>query len=424
MQHYLNVANNDGSFNENVPDSDNTPESSPGPSQDISDIMALLPSYHTSILDDAIGAFTPGEDLDMLSISGLSPIPALTDVGYEILVAKADSLVKGLRDLHFELEASDSMLPRPHDIGELENIFCAEKIRFFTAAFFRLTHVHFPLVHYPTFGVPETSTYLILAVTIFGASRCAPFKHTVQAKAFTALAEEYIFREVHRLNTEAPFELALEQLQTMQAAVAITNLMINHNDWSLRERGRLKRLPVLIYSVRLFKLTDKNSPLTLDWHQFIFNETAAGIATMTAVVDWNHARMFYCPPHLAIAEMKCSLPCHRELWDAPNATAYIVAKEAIDAASLASKFSFATSIATFISSLMANDWPLHGSFCHLNLTLESLSATSYGKLAKLPTHGMPDARFARGIFFHHPRDQKMEGALGLHYARHGPSNIA
>ncbi|KAJ6789515.1 hypothetical protein PWT90_03096 [Aphanocladium album] len=382
MQHYLNVANNDGSFNENVPDSDCTPQSSPGPSQDISDVMALLPSYHTAILDDAIGSFMPGKDLDMLSISGLSPIPALTDAGYEILVSKAASLVSGLCDLHCELEASGSAVRRPYDIGEVENVFCAEKIRFFAAAFFRLTHVHFPLVHYPTFGVPETSSFLILAVTIFGASRCAPFKHTVQAQEFTALAEEYIFREVHRLNTEVPFELALEQLQTIQAAVAITNFMINHNDWSLRERGRLIRLPTLVYSVRLFKLAKRHRPLTLDWHQFIFNETAARVATLTAVVDWNQARMCYCPPNLAVAEMKCSLPCHRELWDAPNATAYIVAKETVDAARLASTTIFNKSIADFLSSLMADAWPLQGSICHLNLTLESLSAASFGKIAQ------------------------------------------
>lgn len=276
MQHYLNVANNDGSFNENVPDSENSTENSPGPSQDISDIMAFLPSYHTAILDDARGAFSPNDDLNMLSLSGLSPIPALTDLGFEILVAKAASLVTGLRDLHYELQASGTAFTPAYNIEELENVLCAEKIRFFAAAFFRLTHVHFPLVHFPTFGIPETSTFLVLAVTIFGASRCAPFKHTMQAQEFTTLAEEYIFREVQRLNIEAPRELALEQLQTLQAAVAITNLMINHNDWSLRERARLQRLPKLIYSVRQFKLTNRNSQLPLDWHQFIFNETAAG----------------------------------------------------------------------------------------------------------------------------------------------------
>ncbi len=103
---------------------------------------------------------------------------------------------------------------------------------------------------------------------------------------------------------------------------------------------------------------------------------------MTAMVDWNHARMFYCPPNLAVSEMKCSLPCHRELWDAPNATAYIVAKETIDLVRLRPNPKFNTSIAEFISAIMANDWSIDTESCHLNVTLESLSVTSLGKAMK------------------------------------------
>ncbi len=275
MQHYLNVANNDGSFNENVPDSENAPGGSSDPSHDIGDILALLPSYHTEILDEALGAFTPNEDFDMLSLSTLSPIPALTDAGYETLVSKAASLATGLRELHNELEVIDPAFAGPHDIDTVGDVFCAEKIRFFAAAFFRLTHVHFPLVHFPTFGTPETSTILILAVTIFGASRCAASKHTTQAKTFTKLAEQYIFRALYRMNADAPHHLSLAQLQTLQAAVAIANFMMNHNDWTLRERARLKRLPTLIYSIRRFELTKVTSAPTLDWLSFILGETAA-----------------------------------------------------------------------------------------------------------------------------------------------------
>ena len=274
MQHYLNVGNNDGSFNENVPDSESAPDYSADPARDIGDILALLPAEHTAILDEAIGAFTPDEDFEMLSLSAPSPIPALTEAGYEVLVAKAALLATGLEALHYKLQAIDPAFAGPHDIGKVGQVFCAEKIRFFASAFFRLTHVHFPLVHYPTFGVPESSAFLILAVTLFGASRCAPVNHTIQAKKFTKLADEYIFLEVERLNTCKPQHLALAQLQTLQAAVAMTNFMMNHNDWSLRERARLRRLPTLICSVRHFELTEISNKPTLDWHQFIFDETA------------------------------------------------------------------------------------------------------------------------------------------------------
>lgn len=276
MQHYLNVANNDGSFNENVPDSAGaSPESATSASatQDVADIIALLPSDHMSILDDAIGNFASAEDLNLLSLSSMSPIPALTDAGYDTMTLKATTLVSGLRELHRRLELSDPTWKGPHDIDQIEVVFCAERLRFYTAAFFRLTHVHFPLVHYPTFGTSQTSQYLILAVAIFGASRSAPFRHTMQVKQFAPLAEEFIFRGLEELIRAPPRRLSLEQLQTLQAAVAVTNLMINHNDWSLRERARLKRLPTLIYTVRRFKLTAALSEPTLDWQQFIYNET-------------------------------------------------------------------------------------------------------------------------------------------------------
>ncbi len=275
MQHYLNVGNNDGSFNENVPDSESAPDYSADPARDIGDTLALLPTEHTAILDEAIGAFTPDEDFEMLFLSAPSPIPALTEAGCEVLVAKAALLAKGLEALHYKLQAIDPAFAGPHDIGKVGQVFCAEKIKFFASAFFRLTHVHFPLVHYPTFGVPESSAFLILAVTIFGATRCAPVNHTIQAKKFTKLADEYIFLELERLNACKPQLLAFSQLQTLQAAVAMTsNFMMNHNDWSLRERARLRRLPTLICSIRHFQLTEISNKPTLDWHQFIFDETA------------------------------------------------------------------------------------------------------------------------------------------------------
>ncbi|ATY64516.1 cytochrome P450 3A17 [Cordyceps militaris] len=355
MQQYLNVANNDGSFNENVPDASRLSENSSASPQDISDIIALLPPCHTAMLDDALSTLPTHEDLTALSISTPSPIPALTDEGYEILAVKAASIVTGLQELHYQLEADGATYTATHDINQVAQVFCAEKMRFFVAAFFRLTHIHFPLVHCASFGTPETSTFLILAVTIFGSSRCAAFKHTIHAQRFTKLADEYIYREVERLNQGYINHLTLAQLQTLQAAVAMTNFMMNHNDWSLRERARLKRLPTLIRS-------------------FIFNETAVRVASMTAAIDWNQARVFYCPPALTIGEMKCSLPSHRELWDAPKATAYIVAKEMVDLARLASTQRLGTSIAEFVSALMANSFFMDAEICHGNVTLESLSA--------------------------------------------------
>ncbi|OAA75981.1 hypothetical protein LEL_05665 [Akanthomyces lecanii RCEF 1005] len=81
MQHYLNVGNNDGSLNENVPDSESAPDYSADPARGIGNTLALLPTEHTAILDKAIGAFTPDEDFEMLSLSAPSPIPALTEAG-------------------------------------------------------------------------------------------------------------------------------------------------------------------------------------------------------------------------------------------------------------------------------------------------------------------------------------------------------
>lgn len=112
---------------------------------------------------------------------------------------------------------------------------------------------------------------------------------------------------------------------------------------------------------------------------------------MTAMIDWNHSRMFYSPPNITIGEMKGSLPCHRELWDASNATAYIVAKETLDAASLATISRLNTSIAEFISTLMAENWTIDAEICHLNVTLESFSVTSLGTAAKrFDLHCLPN----------------------------------
>lgn len=81
--------------------------------------------------------------------------------------------------------------------------------------------------------------------------------------------------------------------------------------------------------------------------------------------------------------MKCSLPCHRELWDAPNATAYIVAKEGIESARLASSLKIYTSIDQLISAFMSENWPSHDSVSHLSLALESLSVASLGNVIPL-----------------------------------------
>lgn len=99
---------------------------------------------------------------------------------------------------------------------------------------------------------------------------------------------------------------------------------------------------------------------------------------MTAMIDWNQCRMFYYPPSLSIGEMRCSLPCHRDLWDAANATTYIVQKENLYMPLRDDYSPRKDTISEFTYGLTADEWDTEERLSALNITLDSLSAATLG----------------------------------------------
>lgn len=46
--------------------------------------------------------------------------------------------------------------------------------------------------------------------------------------------------------------------------------------------------------------------------------TCPRIASWTAFTAWQEAGWFNAPPHMAVTEMRCDMPCAPELWDAKD----------------------------------------------------------------------------------------------------------
>lgn len=286
MVEYLNTTDNDQVLNADIPEV-KASNSNERPIQDLfvpdmMDIMSLFPTDYASMLDDMMQDFVPDDDLNFLSLSSASPVPFLTDAGYTLLEAKSASMAMDLYTIHCTLASTDATYNDTFDPQQAESVLCVDNLRSFIAAFFRLTHFHFPIVHYPTFGTMDTSKCLLLTVIMCGAYRSPSMPDTVACQGYLRLAEEYVFREIEfAMGISPPGPPTPENLQILQSGIMMLYLLLMTNNRSARKRAQIQRLPRLVAAVRHFGLIKMRRTPGVEWYKFIYEETCLRYADLT-----------------------------------------------------------------------------------------------------------------------------------------------
>ncbi|OAQ96917.1 hypothetical protein LLEC1_05300 [Akanthomyces lecanii] len=279
----------DMSFLSNDPNGDREPQAS----ADVPDLMELYPWNYATMLDDAMFNFDGTEDINMLSlddddVDALFPAvssftPSSGERGME---DTSLHLVNALHDLHNELRASDPTYSEAFHPHAVRAALSATNLKRFAATFFRLSHVHFPIVHIPSFRC-TSSRSLLLSLVVQGAFRSPPLD---------------------------------------DAALVIVYLLAINNSVSSRRQSRVRRIPEIAWAVRhLDHMSVRHMP-DEDWQLFIYRETCirelTSVATWTAVADWHQCGMFRCMPIMATVELNCNHPCTTAVWDAADAAEF------------------------------------------------------------------------------------------------------
>ncbi|KAK1980204.1 hypothetical protein LZ30DRAFT_724011 [Colletotrichum cereale] len=278
-------------------------------------------SFSPELMDfQSMGTFSP----NTLSNAAASPFDP------ESWKSRADEIVLDMHGLHDSLIATDSWYDGSFDLNTTKSVFSAENLCKFSATYFRVSHLDFPIVHRPEFGIERTHMLLLLAVALSGSLRSPPSDDVLAARGFLSLAEEYIFRGLGRLMPpgSAP-EFTHEIQETLQAALMIHCAQIFRNDVASRRKNRTQRLPALVSAVRCLGLAQTRHAPVFQYEDFVLNESKIRLATWTALGDWQQSGMFNCPPTLTPAELTCDLPSPLELWDAKDTAEYFDAARAL-----------------------------------------------------------------------------------------------
>ncbi|KAK2060630.1 hypothetical protein LY76DRAFT_614917 [Colletotrichum caudatum] len=301
-----------------------------------------FPQWPSSVPTDEDLTFLPygfasslsPELMDFQSMGALSsnapPNAAVSLFDPESWRARADEIVSDMHDLHDSLTTTDPWYDCTFDLNITKLVFSAENLCKFSATYFRVNHLDFPIIHRPSFGTERTHKLLLLAVALSGSLRSPPSDDVLAARGFISLAEEYIFRSLGRLMPpgSAP-EFTHEVQETLQAALIIHSMQFFRNDVSSRRRNRTQRLPALVSAVRCLSLAQTRHASVFHYEDFVLNESKIRLATWTALGDWQQSSMSNCPPTLTPAELTCDLPSSLELWDAKDMAEYFEEARAI-----------------------------------------------------------------------------------------------
>ncbi len=241
---------------------------------ELDDIMNVFPWSFASMLDDAFRNFIPDEDFDVLTLDDSPQHTIFSDDGLQQFETVAKVLIQDLHSLHCNLFTMDPTYGERFDLNVAMSVFSAANLRTLSSTSFRLSHVHFPIVHSPSFGSGQTSKVLILAVAMIGALRATPTQDAIAARDFIRLTEEFIFRELAKTMLGlAPVIPTTSVLETMQAAIIIAYTMMINNNVMTRRRCRTHRLPTLVAAARYFGVCKLKRYYGIDWAQFIYDET-------------------------------------------------------------------------------------------------------------------------------------------------------
>lgn len=268
----LDCFTNNQVVNENIPemDLDMEPTEDTSPSlneEDLSSIPWAFPPFFNGQSGDLFNdsdSFTTSRDVN-------PSVPALTADGFSVLERFSKIVIQELSTLHSHLSATEPSYHRAFDPEVAQSVFAPHSLRNFTTTFFRLSHIYVPVVHMPSFGSEETSTALLLAVVLAGATRSPPRDDALSAKGFLRLAEEYAFRHLKDLMAEDPAPTR-SMVEALQAALLIHHIQFLMNSVETRRRNRTQRLPALVSAVRRLGLSQIRHSAHSTPSQFIHDE--------------------------------------------------------------------------------------------------------------------------------------------------------
>lgn len=264
---------NDQAVNDKVPDLDYPPQF-----PDISVPMMNMeggnfaPWSFVSFLDDEFSDFSTSDDISTPSELSTA-VPAFTPEGSERLRHISDEIIHELGKSHKFLTDYDPSYTEMYYEDLARSIFSADNLTRFVSLFFRLSHIHFPLVHIPSFGTEDTPAVLVLAVALGGTLRSPPRDDTLSSRCFLTIAEDYIFRYMQGiLVTEVFARPSKKILYALQAAIIVHNVQFMRNDVQTRRRNLSLRLPALVAAVRQLGLNQYKHSGTLSWEKFLYEE--------------------------------------------------------------------------------------------------------------------------------------------------------
>ncbi|KAK2596158.1 hypothetical protein QQS21_006435 [Conoideocrella luteorostrata] len=309
----------DHAVNEKVPDLDVESKFSSMPPALVSfDNIDFGPWSFVSFLGDEFSDFGASDDVSAAS-ELTSSVPIFTDEGRQRLQYISDEIIRELGKSHAFLASYEPSYSDNFDEDLAREVFSAESLARFVSVFFRLSHIHFSLVHIPSFGYEDTPAALVLAVAIGGALRSAPRDDAIASRRFSTVAEDYIFRHMQGIVVnETASRPTKSMLYALQATIIIHNIQFMRNDAQVRRRTLYHRLPALVAAVRQLGLSRHKHSNTMIWDEFVYEELCIRVGFWSAVSDWHQCGMFHISPQISIKEMTGDMPCRLELWDASD----------------------------------------------------------------------------------------------------------
>lgn len=266
-----------------------------------------------------------------LELNGFFPTVELSPLDSHAFIQPSDArLSVRLETLEVELaaQANRSGQQESFDRNEFKDFFSVPNAESFAAMFCRKRHYQYPIIHWPTFTLEESSLPLLLAVTLTGAAYSLSKEHgkryVAQARKFYRLADSYIFNHLDIASSSQLNVSAVEDiLPICQAALLMYGLEVSMpNDSAMRDVAINRRLPSIIFALRRFSFIPCRHEASEDWQLFLQREQIVRLVAWTYCVDCLATLVYNKPPGFALLEMCGDLPCDPNVWEADSVSSY------------------------------------------------------------------------------------------------------
>lgn len=253
------------------------------------------------------------------------------------LQAKVRALINYCYPNSFSL-APDSNDTDDYDV--MKRILTGENLKHFLQKF-KNFHIHWPMIHMPSFNLIQADDGLVLAMVCIGAI----YSDRLDLKEVRWLMER-VRSSVHRSSLayrfltqkspqpQDPSSAPAPRLQEIQALTLLHVLFVWHGDHKQRQQGR-DEFWVLVEVVRLSNLLERlppahpkysslHNPGTLDkceidawtWSSWVEQEQRARTMYLILLMDAALTIFFNVQPHFNFNKVRLLLPADDAAWDA------------------------------------------------------------------------------------------------------------